>query len=707
MIEYDYEIIRDEGKNRTQTFRPDKIPTQLDNLVCIEGPNSIGKSTLLHLIALSLYGSKKKKINPSLKTKMNNLLYSEHNKLKFHLKITNKDNTLEITSQKSDIEKPEIVIREVFNGKKRILTQELFERKYNLIYDIPDNPTERLKQLTDEIKEDQINYGHKLGQFREFLRNTITEILNSRDPKRLSNLKELLDVSQREDDILKKEIILFENDLKLLENSTYSKYLEYYTTLKQDTNSKIKKINDNKKKIMNKVTNKNKMNKEYRNYSTWTTNRLNDLNELFDKATLLLKSTIPKTEEHYLIIWEKIDFNQSFEELEFNINFRDIIDNFKNILNKQLEDNTEYFHEVTMYQELIRVLEQYKNLEISIHGSKTSIQEFILDLHESVRQKDKSIKLRDNINESLELLSKLEQDSDYIEKTYFSKLIELRTNNFSYHNRDSEKELIDENELIKLENDLKKYTEKVQFFNAEYSKIEKSDLDQICKLGEGELIKYSIYTETQILKEISTTKSELITKNALSRKTDFTIQNLKNEIDELEKKESHKYEKYLDNLNDLLEITNILEVKIRKDFHNYIVDIDRNKIDTNKLNEEQIKYYEALFTYLGERVDTIHHLNEVYKVEKIDVIKEIITTKEGIEIWFADMGTGQSQAAYLKGLLSTSDNRKIIALFDEVAMMDEKSLKQIYDEFKKLYKKNILFVGIVVQKAKNINVIKI
>jgi len=65
----------------------------------------------------------------------------------------------------------------------------------------------------------------------------------------------------------------------------------------------------------------------------------------------------------------------------------------------------------------------------------------------------------------------------------------------------------------------------------------------------------------------------------------------------------------------------------------------------------------------------------------------------------SDLGTGQSQSAFLKGLLNTNDDRKIIALFDEVAMMDSKSLKPIYVKLKELHEQEKLLCGIIVQKA--------
>ena len=100
----------------------------------------------------------------------------------------------------------------------------------------------------------------------------------------------------------------------------------------------------------------------------------------------------------------------------------------------------------------------------------------------------------------------------------------------------------------------------------------------------------------------------------------------------------------------------------------------------------------------------IKHIKKNYLVRKIDVINEEIITDEKKIIRFKDIGTGHSQAAYLLGLLSMSDERKIIALFDEVAMMDTVTMKPIFEKLKSLYNDKKLLLGIIVQKADKVQV---
>ena len=57
--------------------------------------------------------------------------------------------------------------------------------------------------------------------------------------------------------------------------------------------------------------------------------------------------------------------------------------------------------------------------------------------------------------------------------------------------------------------------------------------------------------------------------------------------------------------------------------------------------------------------------------------------------------------------MSSNDNRKLIALIDEVAMMDSKSMKPILDILKQKYDDGTLIAAIIVQKGETIKVTNI
>jgi len=78
-------------------------------------------------------------------------------------------------------------------------------------------------------------------------------------------------------------------------------------------------------------------------------------------------------------------------------------------------------------------------------------------------------------------------------------------------------------------------------------------------------------------------------------------------------------------------------------------------------------------------------------------VNRVVLTEEGKRISFDDMGTGQSQSAYLSSILNVNDRRKMIVLLDEVAMMDKTSLKPVFDMMRSLYRQGKLVMGLVVQ----------
>src|SRR3990172_6736965 len=167
MLKYNYKIVRDEG-NVTREYNPDLIPTELDNIVYIEGPNSSGKSTLLNILALGLFGLELKdnELHSSLKEKLENLLYSEHQKLQFNFEILSKDSSLCISSEKPDLNSAEFFVK-IRRGKtETLIDPDRFKREFKLIYDVPINPLGRLPQLLNEIKFTQSFLGNKIASIR-------------------------------------------------------------------------------------------------------------------------------------------------------------------------------------------------------------------------------------------------------------------------------------------------------------------------------------------------------------------------------------------------------------------------------------------------------------------------------------------------------------------------------------------------------------
>jgi len=158
-------------------------------------------------------------------------------------------------------------------------------------------------------------------------------------------------------------------------------------------------------------------------------------------------------------------------------------------------------------------------------------------------------------------------------------------------------------------------------------------------------------------------------------------------------------------LQDLLQKIESISQKLLNEYNNNVkrlMDRDIEKTEIEK-DESKKRYFREVSKYLAHRIGNFKHIDKSYNAKEVDLISGVIITEGDLTIHLADMGTGQSQSAYLLGLLNVKDDkRKIIALFDEIAMMDDSSLEPIYEKMKELHKAKRLLLGILVQKGNEI-----
>jgi len=701
LIEYDYVIKRNE-EDEVVTYIPDKIPKQLPNLVYIEGPNSSGKSTLLHMVALSLHGLEKKNLNPALKNKMDSLLDTSYQKVEFKFKIQNKDKTLEIISEKDDPAKSLIKVYEIKNGKKVPLSHDKFDREYNLIYDIPDNPTQRLNQLTSSIKELQLIMSRKVGSLLMNIQSVTNDVKQSRDPERINTLNEQLKRAAEEyHDLLEKHE---ENKrfLDILEKYAYCRCSLEYNDKFDKINKNIEKLERKQKSEERKKRNKSK---EYDALLDEARELMNILETKYDEATPTLKRLIPKEDNNFVKLWERINFKDSLRNLDFGENFKKVLLTFKVKLFNMTKGHEDTIEEATIWGKIINILEECKIKDIEVPGAGKKISEFIISLKEASKENEDLLKYIFNINNLIALLDGIEDKRNKLETEIFPKLREF--------SKDEGIEWIDnENEPDdELEKEIKK-REETKLILEHYLKecvkkdISVNDIPKIFnEIGElEEIFPYESYSEEQLLEKIDHSQKSIGDEKDLLNKKFINIGHLKNEIERLEKKEPHKYQNKMKELTGLLRTCQILQQKLSVKYDKYIDEIISRKYNQDSKDQEREKYLEQVSVYLGKRIGYIRHINNEYKLKSIDMIKGTIHTEEGKIIRLADMGTGQSQSAYLMGQLNVSDNRKIIALFDEVAMMDNKSLFPIFTKLKDLYDKDKLLLGIIVQMGNELKI---
>jgi exonuclease SbcC len=715
MITYDYAIDRTLGQGKSRRFVPEKIPTELSDIVLIEGPNSCGKSTLLNIIALGLFGTSNARINPKLQSKMNALLNSDYQKLKFSFQIASENHDLIMASEKPDSTRSEIIVKESTDGRTfGPISPETFEKKYNLIYDIPDNPTERLHELLKELKEDQLQFGNRFKDFYFFLDKIIGQITSTRDPKHLKDVQEKLADAREQKKKIDQDLPELQKFLDLLEKRAYIEYYCYYsnegeklTHEKQILEESIKQFKKGGKKITSKLS------KDRTKVSTLQ----NIFTEGYNKVTPLIENSLAKNERSRLRIWKSINsYNTESDELStarFEATF--FTETFSAERAKMRKDRS--FEEASIWEKVFQALKEFEDSGLMIPQIEVTIGEFVKILEDESRKSFVLLQRYQILNQIIELLEALRTSIDELaaaqrqltqESTASEQLSESAMDAFTEQSR----------QLRKMEEDLEikatkcnGYLQRCLSKNMDEEKLEKGSYRDLVKdvPSSKQLEQYMSLGEQHVMDKIEALKREIVEKRGELSGLEMVITQYDKELQSLEKQKPHKFEAHLEQLNQLLRKTDTLRQRLLFEYNTNL----KNLID-GKVNKDEVfrdgsksKYYCEVSKYLAHRMGSFRHIDKMYKAKVVDLISEIIITDDGETIHMVDMGTGQTQSAYILSVLNIdakSDSRKIIALFDEIAMMDDKSLEPICSKMRELKKQNRLLLGILVQKSNEMNI---
>jgi exonuclease SbcC len=713
MIVYDYLIEREINKDKWQKFIPESIPKKLDNLTYIEGPNACGKSTLLNIIALGLFGLKNRRINPALQIKMNSLLSANYQKLTFSFEIVSKNGALR--SEKLDSSGLDIIVKESLDGKNyKPLSYEKFEEKYNLIYDIPNNPTERLPELLKELKDEQLQFGNKIYQFSLYLNVVLTEIGNSRNEKKLEETKKKIEDFTKQKEEIEKTVPELELFLNELEKAAYLKYYLQYLAENQGLSENKERIEkeiqsfvDTGQKVTSRIsTDKKKISQSQANFI-----------QVFRTITPLIEGLLPKTEKRRFQIWKEINpYSVEMHDLE---NIVTELLHFRELFTRQLEnmerDNT--FRDANVLKKVLTALKEFENSPLVIPQLKVTIGELVAILEEENAKSVVLMSKYENLNNALGLLDKLEISVNDM-KSRLEDLKQEKT--LSKQHSDTVNDYYEKKrQLDNVKRDLNiSISKRDNFYLKCCSKgIDKDQLaspsaDLFKAAPVNNVVKeYLSLTEQQVLDKINDINRQISNKRNQLPGINVLINQFSRDLRQLENLTAHKYEKEASKIEELQRRTQILSQKILSKYNadlQVLIDSSNNysEVSEDKLEQDTSKYYNEVYHYLASRIGTFRHVNGLYKAKMVNILSKVIVTEEDDIIRINTMSTGQTISAYLLSLLNIpkSDKRKIIALFDEIAMMDDTSLEPVRQSMKKLFEENRLILGILVQKGNSVNI---
>ncbi len=695
MIEYNYLIDRNEG-NEWVRYTPKGIPQKLPPLVYIEGPNSSGKSTLLNLIALSFNGHKRNDINPNLRKKVEALLDTTYQNLDFNLEIAYGQSKLKISKSNNS----DKIIRELVddtNQKRLLMTTDLMEEKYNLIYDIPENPITRLNDMSKNLHLAQTKQLEKITHYIEQYRDILNDVKNSRDENRVNSLQIEIRNQKTIYDELQAEIDKEREVLEIVQKYAYTRAYRKTTLELQEVEEKIadEKWFENKSKI--------KRNKD-----------LDKLLSEFDKFKISVKSDLNNLISNLgLIKYDKKkinEFSKFQKEPVYKLTF--IQKKYYNLIDSTLDDLKKIdrtqaqkaYSKISAYNELINVLEKYKNDDLELPGEKGKFYDLLITLKTEVYKDYELTTSFQAIDDSIDLLKSLRDSVKHIDTQLVPKYQKIKSND----NDDGFSNNID---VEKLE-ERKKYLKNLQSEYSNYCTLYNVNLiddDNIhsaiqnIKNIQGNEV-YRNNKDDDNFKLIESMEIMLNKKIMKANMIDGMISREVENLEKIKKMSPHGLHGKSVQIEEVIKRLQKSQTQLKK-YNEYLDSlIHHAESELKNIDPDKKSYFEKVSIYLGKHLGIVRHVDQNYRVEKVDLITKQLITEGHKVIRFNDMGTGQSQAAYLLSKLSSIDERKVVVLFDEIAMMDKVSLKPVFDKLHELYEKKILVCAVVVQKSDVINV---
>lgn len=704
MLEMDYEIKRQEGTGYERIFHVDeKLKTIKSNAVYIKAPNARGKSTFLNILAIALYGNRldesDSRISISLRNDIKYMIERENQKYTFNVTIFSKDGSVQLISTKKNPISNDIMVKEIIDGKERLLPFQTFKDEYFLIYDIPEDPLNRITEILSDVKNQQIRYKNKVAEFKKYLGEIKQEIALSRNADEIESKKNQIIKFEILVEQFKKELATRNDKIRIIESYLALREFKNYTNLSLSYGDNIDRKSQKKKKHQTTVKT---FRTRYENKKDEINNKIFEIEsvilEVISKIdNLFIDRNYDEIKKHIKAI-KNINLCTNFEInknifLEINY-FRKIIDDYLN--DKQIKESGKLG---SFYQEIINIFEQYTYIDVFLPGIEKSIKELILLLKEEYKKNSKQKLIFDTLNDCNkkfgDLLNELEKMPKELQtlKMLYNKKGELSSIKIEDEQLDSQ---IDD-----LGNKLDTALEKVEKYKKMALKhgisIDKSpNLDKIDELKDEifkqnkQFVQIFQFDEKSILAEIISIEKEIDEYKKKLSDQENIIRQYRQKLSDLESRKPHKYQNYSHKIDDLSNIVDTLE----RNLIEYEGIIQKIANGSKLTSEIENKYNEEISLYFAKKIPEFPYINEFIQPKKIDFLNKEIILENERKIDMKDISTGQSMSMYIQAVLNRpqDDKRKMIVIFDEGATMDSNSLKPIKNILKKHINENkVLF----------------
>lgn len=712
MLEIDYKIIRDE-KDERKTYVPQDPAIRKMNgpIVCFQAPNGEGKSTLLNIISAAFYGHRADptahRISPTLQSKIKWLMERKDQVLSYGLSLTSPDGKVQLISRKGEGDN-DVFVEEIVDGKRKSLPFQIFKEKYFLIYEIPENPVEKLKDITTEVLTKQGEYLLKLKDFRKYMSDIQNEIGKSRDEAKITSVDGDLKKLKQDLESLNETIASYDDKLIILTKYYNLRGCRDYSAKVVELNEKIRvlKLNGAAKIVKTKQKTTEADSKKIAVETEFNDIRKN-LTQIKEMLSHINYDEVEKINSNLTSVLN-LNLNQILETHTIDTEHISDVLNYLQQMILEHQDEDELKNAVTansFYNDIIDILGEYESKNVSIPGITSSLSDLIQLLDEEIKKNDGYVKISKSLTKCQKLITLIQISLTKLKTNLDS--LKIADTNFSSLNYTNE-ELSETNEMDQYSEQIKAKIKNRDMYKAalEESGIDKTDyedtnnIQSALKKLEVDHPEYKIIFQQdeeefrKIISELTVNvkkqKDERYSKKqSITRKEGLLV--------DLQSAEPHKYRRYSNVIDGLRNVADNLDA----DLIRFNKTIDKIKSDALLKSEEDIHYNDSISRYLAKRIPQFPYNGTFYEPTRIDLNNKIIYTTSGKEINTSDISTGQGMSMYIQSLLDSDvDNnrkRKYIVIFDEAHTMDRKSFQPIKNELIKMNNNNQLMFALFVK----------
>jgi len=692
MIEYNYVVKRQMGK-AIKEYHPG-FPKQIGNVAKLRGRNGSGKSTLLSLIALSCYGlDDKTNIIDELKEDMRDLFKSDDCEFEFFMKVTDdKKRELRINSYRKGPmfeEKgvdSDIMVKEIIDGKESLLTSEQFVRKYRLIYDMPKDPTGRIKKLIEGVENSHKRYQTEIKNLATQTSTIIRHIKKISDPEEINREREKLNKLNKEKEDAIEDQKKCESLVRKLKK--YKAAVDFHNTKRCFDQAKDA-LNRTKQENNKRDKNDREAEKKYVESQKAISIALISFNRDLQEVSSSIRD-IKEIQQSDKDVWfstavgsmnaEKVSLKKIESLTQQAIKIKNLLDVEISRLNMGKEEKTQ-----KIINKILSLLEEYKKEDLLILGDKIGA------IYEELE--GESIETGKKLEHTKVLKTAKGRLEDFI---YTAGTLDTKCRN------QAPKPLVGSTDLEQMGNLSDEMEKAEKDFNSaiqsasEFGITKENFLNTISEIKlDLDLSDYTMMPLSVLQNEISSLEEDLQTKNdGINGSNGFIarVAVLENRIIAMESNELPFLFDYKDELDELESTLLYMQSDLNKKIA-LLRKISRDEASKADIEKEEV-YYKLVCKNLALGLKHVSHAGEKYTISSVDLVgKKLITTDGNTEIPFKMMGTGESQNMHLRSQLDSNDGRCVIALFDEVGLMDSNMINDINNKFSSMYESGDLMIG--------------